>query len=285
MPERDGATPSRWSRDTGSGRECGYNRRRCHDGARRAVTAHRILNAESVNYSYEAAAILAEAGEVRLETLDRRQLLNAVPWATALIVRLGHRVDDVVLKRAPALMVVATTTTGLEPHRSRRGPAAGCLGSVSQGRGRVSRDRSRHSGAHLGATPFALAPHSLGAPPRGERVMGPEPVPRPGTEWPRPRNRGVGKGGTQSGKLRDVLRHAGCRIRPWNGAVVGRCEKEGDTRGSGPDLRRAIGSRTPRNGHPGTRRRRGAGRAAERGGDREYVPGRSDRRGRPGCRP
>ena len=78
------------------------------------MTRHRILNAESAGYSPEAAAVLAEAGEVRMEELDRPALLEAVPWATALIVRLGHRVDDELLARAPALQAVATATTGLD---------------------------------------------------------------------------------------------------------------------------------------------------------------------------
>lgn len=78
------------------------------------MTRHRILNAESAGYSPEAAAVLADAGEVRLAELDREALLEEVPWATALIVRLGHRVDDEVLARAPGLRVVATATTGLD---------------------------------------------------------------------------------------------------------------------------------------------------------------------------
>lgn len=80
----------------------------------RAATGHRILNAEAAGYSSEAAAVLADAGEVRLEDMDRRALLDAAPWATALIVRLGHRVDDELLGRAPGLRVVATPTTGLD---------------------------------------------------------------------------------------------------------------------------------------------------------------------------
>lgn len=75
---------------------------------------HRILNAESSGYSPEAAAVLARAGDVRLEDLDRRGLLDRVSWATALIVRLRHRVDAEVLERAPALEVVSTATTGLD---------------------------------------------------------------------------------------------------------------------------------------------------------------------------
>lgn len=78
------------------------------------MTRHRILNAEAAGYSPEAAAVLADAGEVRLAELDRAALLEAVPWATALIVRLGHRVDDEVLDRARGLQVVATPTTGLD---------------------------------------------------------------------------------------------------------------------------------------------------------------------------
>lgn len=76
--------------------------------------AHRILNAESAGYSQEAAALLVRAGDVRLEDLDRRALLDRISWATALIVRLRHRVDDDLLARAPDLKVVATATTGLD---------------------------------------------------------------------------------------------------------------------------------------------------------------------------
>lgn len=77
-------------------------------------TAHRILNAESSGYSPEAASLLARAGELRLEDLDRRTLLDRVSWATALVVRLRHRVDDELLARAPELKVVSTAATGLD---------------------------------------------------------------------------------------------------------------------------------------------------------------------------
>ena len=83
-------------------------------GLRGAPTRHRIFNAEPAGYAPEAAAVLAEAGEVRMEEVDRRGLMEAVPWATALIVRLGHRVDDELMARAPTLRVVATATTGLD---------------------------------------------------------------------------------------------------------------------------------------------------------------------------
>ena len=83
-------------------------------GATVGQPVHRILNAESAGYSQEAAAILARAGDVRLEDLDRRELLDRVSWATALIVRLRHRVDDELLAQSPNLRVVSTATTGLD---------------------------------------------------------------------------------------------------------------------------------------------------------------------------
>lgn len=79
-----------------------------------AIPSHRVLNAESSGYSPEAAALLARAGEVRLEDLDRRTLLDRVSWATALVVRLRHRVDEELLGRAPGLKVVSTAATGLD---------------------------------------------------------------------------------------------------------------------------------------------------------------------------
>lgn len=72
------------------------------------------LNAESTGYCAEAVSLLSEAGELWLAEMNRRELLDSVSWATALIVRLGHRIDDEVLRRAPYLRVVVTATTGLD---------------------------------------------------------------------------------------------------------------------------------------------------------------------------
>ena len=123
---------------------------------RGTVTRHRIFNAEPAGYSPEAAAVLAEAGEVRMEEVDRRGLLEAAPWATALIVRLGHRVDDEVMARAPGLRVVATATTGLdhvdEEAARRRGVAVLSL----QGESRFL-DTVHATAEHTWALALALA--------------------------------------------------------------------------------------------------------------------------------
>lgn len=73
-----------------------------------------ILNAESENYSDEASSILRDVGVLRLEVLDREELLASLADVHALIVRLGHQVDRAVLDAAPNLRVVVSATTGLD---------------------------------------------------------------------------------------------------------------------------------------------------------------------------
>lgn len=74
----------------------------------------RILNVEPDRYSPRARAALEEVGEVTEDALDRDALLKALPGYDALIVRLGHRVDEALLDASARLRVVATATTGLD---------------------------------------------------------------------------------------------------------------------------------------------------------------------------
>src|SRR5690606_28412135 len=52
--------------------------------------------------------------DVTEQALDRGGLLGVVGGYDALVVRLGHRVDEALLEAAPRLRVVATATTGLD---------------------------------------------------------------------------------------------------------------------------------------------------------------------------
>jgi len=72
-----------------------------------------ILNAEPVNYSSQAKALLEALGELHEEHCDRKRLLELVPDFDVLIVRLGHRIDDELLALGSRLRVVVTATTGL----------------------------------------------------------------------------------------------------------------------------------------------------------------------------
>ncbi len=74
----------------------------------------RVLNVESHEYTAGARAILQSFAELVEGQYDRPALLAALPAHDALIVRLGHRVDEEVLHRAPALRVVVSATTGLD---------------------------------------------------------------------------------------------------------------------------------------------------------------------------
>ena len=73
----------------------------------------RILNVEPQEYSPAARAILDGIGEVHAEACNRERLLALVPEFEVLIVRLGHRIDEGVLKRAERLRAIVTATTGL----------------------------------------------------------------------------------------------------------------------------------------------------------------------------
>lgn len=74
----------------------------------------RVLNAEPLGYSPEAAAILREVAQVDLLALDRPGVLDRVGACDALIVRLGFRVDEELLSAGQRLRAVASATTGLD---------------------------------------------------------------------------------------------------------------------------------------------------------------------------
>jgi D-3-phosphoglycerate dehydrogenase len=73
----------------------------------------RILNLEPQGYSAEAKMVLDEIGVVDSGPLSRKELLTAIPYYEILIVRLAHRIDEELLRKANKLKVIATATTGL----------------------------------------------------------------------------------------------------------------------------------------------------------------------------
>lgn len=87
----------------------------------------RILNAEPLDYSPEARAVLQGLGEVTEKTLDRSALLAEVPHYDVLIVRLAHQVDREVLDAGCRLRAVVSATTGRDhidlDHAAARGVA------------------------------------------------------------------------------------------------------------------------------------------------------------------
>jgi len=72
-----------------------------------------ILVSESSGFAPAAERILSELGRLTLGDLDRQQLLQTVPDANVLWVRLRHKIDTEVLFAAPHLRVLVTPTTGL----------------------------------------------------------------------------------------------------------------------------------------------------------------------------
>ncbi|HMG36651.1 MAG TPA: NAD(P)-dependent oxidoreductase [Blastocatellia bacterium] len=74
----------------------------------------RILNAEPENYSAEARAILAQAGDLVEEVVRQSDLPARVKDFDALIVRLGLRVTREVLEASSRLKFVVTATTGVD---------------------------------------------------------------------------------------------------------------------------------------------------------------------------
>ena len=73
----------------------------------------RILIAEERDFSPAALDLLRKIGRVTLADLGRDDLLRSVRDADVLWVRLRNRVDESVLKAAPALKIIVTPTTGL----------------------------------------------------------------------------------------------------------------------------------------------------------------------------
>jgi D-3-phosphoglycerate dehydrogenase len=74
----------------------------------------RILHAEADGWAAAARRRLEEVAEVEAAALDRPALLARLATVDALIVRLGHQVDEELLAAAPRLRFVASATTGLD---------------------------------------------------------------------------------------------------------------------------------------------------------------------------
>ena len=74
----------------------------------------RILNAEPLQYSPRARAILEGLGELDEYQLDRPGLIERVGSYDVLIVRLGFQVDVEVMSAARELRAIVTATTGLD---------------------------------------------------------------------------------------------------------------------------------------------------------------------------
>ena len=73
-----------------------------------------ILNAEAENYCQPAREILLTVGTLTEGNLDRQALLEQVPEAHVLIVRLANQVDAEVMEAAAKLKAIVTATTGLD---------------------------------------------------------------------------------------------------------------------------------------------------------------------------
>ena len=74
----------------------------------------RILHAEADGWADAARQRLEDVAEVEAATLDRPALLARLAPVEALIVRLGHQIDEELLAAAPNLRYVASATTGLD---------------------------------------------------------------------------------------------------------------------------------------------------------------------------
>lgn len=74
----------------------------------------RILNAEPLDYSDQARAILRSLGQVDEYTLTRPELIVRLAGYAVLIVRLSFQVDREILDAGKRLKVIVTATTGLD---------------------------------------------------------------------------------------------------------------------------------------------------------------------------
>jgi D-3-phosphoglycerate dehydrogenase len=72
-----------------------------------------LLIAESNGFSSKAVSILSKNFEVRLEDLNRAQLLLRLRDVEVLWVRLRNKIDKELLEHAPRLRTIVTNTTGL----------------------------------------------------------------------------------------------------------------------------------------------------------------------------
>jgi D-3-phosphoglycerate dehydrogenase len=73
----------------------------------------RILNLEPEGYSPRAWKILKSFSRVENGPLTHQELLDCISEYDAIVVRLGHKIDNQVLKKATRLKVIASATTGL----------------------------------------------------------------------------------------------------------------------------------------------------------------------------
>lgn len=71
-----------------------------------------ILNLEPDGYSPNACEIISSLGTVINGPLGRPTLLNEINKVNILIVRLGHRIDQELLDKAPHLHTIVSATTG-----------------------------------------------------------------------------------------------------------------------------------------------------------------------------
>lgn len=74
----------------------------------------RILNAEALNYSDKARAILRDIGDLTEAQLERSDLIRALPEYDVLITRLANRIDASVMETGKRLRAIVTATTGLD---------------------------------------------------------------------------------------------------------------------------------------------------------------------------
>ncbi len=150
--------------------------------------ALRVLHAEADGWPAEARRRLEEVAEVEAASLDRAGLLARLNGFDALIVRLGHQLDQEVFGAAgPRLRLWRAPPPGSTTSTSRRPPAMGsrCLAAR---RDAFPGEHSGHRRVHLGPAAGADAPAALG----GRRR-------RPPARWRRERFRGRDLAGRRLG--------------------------------------------------------------------------------------
>lgn len=76
--------------------------------------SYNILNAEPLNYSEDAHALLNQLGTVVAKEMSRSQIIDELNAYDVLIVRLAHQIDREIMDAAPNLKVIVTATTGLD---------------------------------------------------------------------------------------------------------------------------------------------------------------------------
>ena len=72
-----------------------------------------IILAEPSGFPAESLDLLRQVGRVTLCEPSRAALIEAIPPAEVLWVRLGHKIDAELMAKAPALSLIVTATTGL----------------------------------------------------------------------------------------------------------------------------------------------------------------------------